>query len=210
MDRSTRTSQRWRPAIRPRAPALLTEIARRLRPPALLIAIALLGACGARSPGKATLYQWVDDSGAVRYTGDLRRIPRRQRDAAQPVVAGRSAERNAASLPGSRTTPIAAPTAEEWLGDEMPGDAPVSEKTAVLDAEARANELQALDARISELEIEIARDQEAIQVLITDPDTARELGRSPELDRIARRLPERQGQLAELRARREQLRNAGP
>jgi hypothetical protein len=176
-----------------------------------LASAALLGACGARAPEGGELYQWVDGSGAVRYTDDPRSIPRRQRLGAQEVMAGRSAELNAAALPGSRTNPIAPPTAEEWLGEDMPSDAPVSPRTAALDAEARANELQAVEARIYELEIEVARDQEAIQVLITDPDTSRALGKSPELDRIARRLPERQGELAELRARRaELLRTDGP
>jgi hypothetical protein len=176
-----------------------------------LAAVAVLAACGGRAPDDGTLFQWVDGSGAVRYTDDVQRVPPRQRRDLQPVVTGRSAELNAASLPGSRTTPVAPPTAEEWLGEDMPSDAPVSSKTAALDAEARANELQAVEARIYELEIEIARDQEAVQVLITDPDTARVLGKSPELDKIARRLPERQGELAELRARRaELLRADGP
>jgi hypothetical protein len=184
---------------------------RRLRGLGALGVAALVGACAARAPESGVLRQWVDDSGAVRYTDDPRRIPRRQRNAALEVEAGRSAELNSAALPGSRTTPIAPPTAEEWLGEDMPTDAPVSPKTAAIDAESRANELQAVEARIYELEIEIARDQEAIQVLITDPDTARVLGRSPELDKIARRLPERQGELAELRARRaELLRDDGP
>lgn len=131
------------------------------------------------------LYQWSDASGEVRYTTYLERVPVRRLHAMQRVIAGRSAEQNAAGLPGVR-------------GAQNARGAP--ESSAQQASEGAT--LSDLDERIATLEVAIERDRETLKNLISDPDAAPNLSDSDELKEVGLRLPQRQRELRALREER--------
>ena len=155
-------------------------------------AIAILASIGIgcapstkRSGYGRELYQWSDASGEVRYTTYLERVPVRRLHTMQRVIAGRSAEENAAGLRGVRMT-------------QGSGGAPES---AAQNASGSAY-LSDLDERIATLEVAIERDQEILKILISDPDAAPNLSDSDELKEVGLRLPQRQRELRALREER--------
>jgi len=129
------------------------------------------------------LYQWSDASGAVRYTTYPERVPVPHITTINRVKAGRSAEENAALLPGSRTS-RAADAASPATGDALDN--------------ADTVDLADLDRRIAELEVSVARDEEILKLLISDPEAAQGLRSSAELSEISKRLPARQSELRRL------------
>jgi hypothetical protein len=141
-----------------------------------------------RSEYGRTLYQWSDASGNVRYTTYAERVPVQHLIAMKQVKPGRSAEENAALLPGARAPQVV---------DANAAGRPL--------ASADGPDIADLDRRIAELEVAVARDEEILKLLISDPDAAEGLRSSEELSEISRRLPERQ---AELRALREERAHA--
>lgn len=175
--------------------------------PAFLLAFALsLVACAARNPGG--LQQWTDANGNVRYTTAPQVVPRDQRETLARVEPGRSAQQNAAALPGSRTEPLTPPSAAEWLKGQAPDPAPAGLEPATdpgqpedaaeiivpvpagepFDPAALAVRIRALESEIAEAEVELA------DATAADPPADAE-----QLRRISGHLEELQSELASAR-----------
>lgn len=136
---------------------------------ALLLAVPLPGAAGPRDP----VYRWTDESGGVRYTTELGRIP---------VV-----------LRGSATVVQPPPPAPVQLAQPA-GTEPNPTRDPVADAD--------LEARIDVLERQIADDEAVLGRYVSDDAEAQRLRASGEVDAIAERLPGLQEELRALQEQR--------
>jgi hypothetical protein len=165
----------------------------------LLLAVGLLlalglPACRSRAPERV-LYQWADAEGNVRFTSSPGRVPRAARATLTRVEPGRSADDNAALLPGARTQPRPETSAAQWLRGEEAEAAAARRVTP-----PTPEELPQLDARIRELETQITE----AEVELADRTGAPE-GAAPDaaaVREVAERLPRLQAELAALRERR--------
>lgn len=170
---------------------------------ALLLAFAL-AACRTSAPQRV-LYQWSDAQGNVRYTTDPGDVPRSARATLTRVEPGRSAQANAAALPGARTEPRPEPSAAEWLrGDETDAGAAASAGEAAEQAAVPTTpqEIAALDARIHALEQEITEAELALAQRVGEPELPGQPRDDAALREAAERLPQLQAELEALRTRR--------
>jgi hypothetical protein len=175
---------------------------------AAALALALALAACRTAPSQRALYQWSDPDGNVRYTTRPDEVPRASRDTLARVEPGRTAQQNAALVPGARTEPRPAESAREWLAGQ-PGEerdagaaasaAEVAEQAAVPTTPA---EIAALDARIRELEQEITEAEVGFAQRIGEPDAENPVDEAA-VREAAERLPKLRAELAELRARRQ-------
>jgi hypothetical protein len=181
---------------------------RALAAAALALALAL-AACRS-APAERVLYQWSDADGNVRYTTSPDAVPRGARDTLAQVQPGRSAQENAALLPGARTEPRPPESTREWLAGEKPPEetdagaaasaAEVAEEAAV---PTRPEEIAALDARIRELEQEITETEVSLAQRMGEPDAEGDAVDDAAVREASDRLPALQAELEELRSRRQ-------
>jgi hypothetical protein len=171
-----------------------------MRTPAAALALLLsLAACSARDAGGA-LQQWTDEQGNVRYTTSPEQVPRDRRYTLTRVEPGKSAEENAAALPGARTVPVPPPTAAEWLRGEEPGSAGTPETAAAPPEGGAAPDATGLDERIRGLESDIAAAQTEL-----DQANGADNADAAQVDAVTQRLGWLQEQLEAARAQRAAL-----
>ena len=170
---------------------------------ALLLALAA-AACRTQS-AERVLYQWSDAEGNVRYTTLPGEAPRAARSTLTRLVPGRSAQANAALLPGARTDPRPGSSAAEWLrGDERDAGAAASAAEVAEEAAVPTTpeEIAALDAQIRALEQEITEAEVELAQRIGEPEAPGVPLDDASVREAADRLPRLQAELEDLRTRR--------
>ena len=151
------------------------------------VAVGWLALVSASAADDGALYQWTDETGVIRYTPRLDRVPRSARPNMKRLVPPEPATH--AETNGSPVTPGALPAV---MGSKMPGEL-VGSDTAPTDPAELAR-------RIDDLRQAIESDQAALRGLVAagpDPEGGPP---DPRLEAIANRLPVMQAELARLEA----------
>ncbi|HEX5067387.1 MAG TPA: hypothetical protein VFY49_14805 [Myxococcota bacterium] len=182
-----------------------------------LVALAALAFVACRTAStERVLYQWSDAEGNVRYTTLPETVPGASRDSLNQVQPGRSAQENAALMPGSITEPRPPESPREWLAGQQPPeetDAGAAASAAEVAEEAAVpttpEEIAAIDARIRALEQQITEEEVSLAQRMGEPES--EDGNP--VDEAAVReasdhLPQLQAELEELRSRRQLMKPA--
>ncbi|HVN40523.1 MAG TPA: hypothetical protein VMW19_20350 [Myxococcota bacterium] len=175
---------------------------------ALLLALGAVAGCHT-APSEPLLYQWADAEGNVRYTMNRDLVPRSARDTLQPVVPGRTAQANAAALPGASTEPRPPQTAREWLKGALHEETDAGKAASAAEVAEQAKvpttpeEIAALDARIRELEQQVTEAEVSLAQRMGEKDANGNPVDQASVREEADRLPQLKAELAELRARRE-------
>jgi hypothetical protein len=182
-----------------------------------LVALAALALVACRTAStERVLYQWSDAEGNVRYTTLPEAVPRASRDSLNQVQPGRSAQQNAALMPGSITEPRPPESPREWLAGQEPPeetDAGVAASEAEVAEEAAVpttpEEIAAIDARIRALEQQITEEEVSLAQRMGEPES--EDGNPVDeaaVREASNHLPQLQAELEELRSRRQLMKPA--